>query len=151
MDPTQHYIENTVRPGEPFSDPIHVIDDKVDVWNELWQRHNKISTPVPDGVVWDSLAVPSCDDIRGLLCHKSMRKAMGIDDLALRLVSRLSDDCLTAFGEFICCVERLRLWPPLLHLLVRVPKPTGVHRLLALLHDLIRRPLAAEWESLRVT
>ena len=24
-------------------------------------------------------------------------------------------------------------------------------RLLALLHDLIRRPLAAEWESLRVT
>ena len=36
----------------------------------------------------------------------------------------------------------------------RVPKPTGGHRLIALLHDLaklwgvIRRPLAAEWERL---
>ena len=38
--------------------------------------------------------------------------------------------------------------------LVRVPKPTGGHRLIALRHDLaklwvvIRRPLAAEWECL---
>ena len=101
---------------------------------ELWQRHDKMSTPVPDGVVWDSLAVPSCDDIRGPLCHKSMRKATGIDDLPLRVVSRLSDDCLAALGEFIGCIERPRLWPPLLHVLVRVPKPTRGHRLIALLH-----------------
>ena len=101
-----------------------------------------------------TLVVPSCHDIRGLLYHKSMRKATGIDDLPLRLVSRLSDDCLTALGEFIGCIERLRLWLPLLHVLVRVPKPTGGHRLIALLHDLaelwgvIRRPPAAEWECL---
>ena len=66
-DPALHRKHGSTR--RAFSDPIHVIDDKVDVWNELWQRHNKISTPVPDGVVWDSLAVLSCDDIRGLLCH----------------------------------------------------------------------------------
>ena len=36
---TQHYIENTVRQGETFfSDPIHIIDDEMEVWNELWQR-----------------------------------------------------------------------------------------------------------------
>ena len=135
---TQHCIENTVRHGETCSDPIHIIDVEMDVWNELWQRHDKISTPVLDGVVWDSLAVPSCGDIRGLLCHKSMRKATGIDDLPLRLVSRLSDDCLTAFGEFIGCIERLRLWPQPLHVLVRVPKPIGGHRLIALHHDLAK-------------
>ena len=99
VDRTQHCIENTVRQGEALSDPIHIIDDEMEVWNELWQRHDQISTPVPDGVVWDSLAVPSCHDIRGLLCHKSMRKATGIDDLLLRLVSRLSDDCLHRFGR----------------------------------------------------
>ena len=154
VDRTQHCIENTVRQGETSTDPIHIIDDEMDIWNELWQRHDKMSTPIPDGVVCDSLAVPSCDDIRGLLCHKSMRKATGIDDLPSRLVSRMSDDCLTALGEFIDCIERLRLWPPLLHVLVRVPKPTGGHRLIALLHDLaklwcvIRQHLAAEWECL---
>ena len=42
----------------PFSDPTHIIDDEMDVWSELWQRHDKISAPVPDGAVWDSLAVP---------------------------------------------------------------------------------------------
>ena len=52
-----------VRQGETFSDPTHIIDDEMDVWNELWQRHDKISTPVLDGVVWDSLAVSSCHDI----------------------------------------------------------------------------------------
>ena len=105
---------------------------------------------------WDSMAVPSCNDIRVLLCHKSTRKATGIDDFPLRLVSRLSCECFTAFREFIGCVEKLRLWPPLLHVLVRVPKPTGGHRLIALLHGLvklwegvIRRPLAAEWERLQ--
>ena len=88
--------------------------------------------------------------MRGLSCHKSMRKAMGIDDLPFRLVSRLSDECLTALGEFIGCIERLRLWPRLLHVLARLQKPSGGHRLIALLHDLvklwgvIRRPLAAE-------
>ena len=138
MERTQHCIENTVRQGETFSDPIHIIDDEMDVWNELWQRHDKMSTPVPDVVVWDSLAVPSCDGFRGLLCHKSMSKATVIDDLPLRLVSRLSDDGLAASGEFIGCIERLRLWPPLLHVLVRVPKPTGGHRLIALLHDLAK-------------
>ena len=104
VDQTQHCIENTDRQGETLSDPTHIIDDEMDVWNELWQRHDEISTPVPDGVVWDSLAVPSCDEIRGLLCHKSMRKATGIDDFPLRLVSRLSDDFLTALGEFVGCI-----------------------------------------------
>ena len=69
VDVAQHCIENTVRQGETFSNPMHIIDDEMDVWNELWQRHGKISAPVPDGVVWDSLAVPSCDDIGGLLGH----------------------------------------------------------------------------------
>ena len=50
-----------------------------------------------------------------------MWKATEIDDLPLRWVSRLSDDCFTALGEFLGCIERLRLWPPLLHVLVRVP------------------------------
>ena len=71
---------------------------------------------------------------------------MGIDNFPLRMVSRLSDDCLAALGEIIGCIERLRLWPPPFHVLVRVPKPTGGHRLIALLHDhaklwgVIRRP-----------
>ena len=44
------------------------------------------------------------------------------------------------------------MWPPLIHTLVRLSKPSGGHRLIALLHDLaklwgvIRRPLVAEWE-----
>ena len=122
LDLAQHCTGNTVRQGETLSDPMHIID----------QRHDKISAPIPDGVVRDSLAVPSCDDICGLLCHKSMRKATGIDDLPLRLVSRVSDERLTALGEIIGCTERLRLWPPLL--LVwgsSTKKPTGGHRLIA--------------------
>ena len=43
VDLAQHCIENMVRQGETFSDPVHIIDDEMDVWNELWQRHDKIS------------------------------------------------------------------------------------------------------------
>ena len=76
MDLAQHRIENTIRQGVVFSNPIHIIDDGMHVWSELWQRHDKMPAPIPDGVVWDSLAVPSCDDIRGLLCHKSRGEAI---------------------------------------------------------------------------
>ena len=83
-----------------------------------------------------------------------MRKATGIADLPLRVVSRLSDECLTALGKFIGCMESLRMWPPLIHIQIRLPKPSGGHRLNALMHDLAklwgvnRRPTVAEWERL---
>ena len=129
---------------------LHIVDDEKGVWSELLQRHDQKHSPDVDGVIWDSLAAPSCDDIRAMLCHKSMRKATGIADLPLRVVSRLSDDCLMALGKFISYMESLRVWPLLIHTLVRLPKPSGGHRLIALLHDLaklwgvIRRPLVAE-------
>ena len=53
------WVENTIRQGVVFFDPIDIIDDEMHVWNELWQRHDKIPAPVPDGVIWDSLAAPS--------------------------------------------------------------------------------------------
>ena len=154
VDLAQHRIEATLRQGVAYPDPMHIVDDETIAWNELWQRHDQMPAPVPARVVWDSLAAPTCDEIRSLLCHKSMRKATGIVDLPLRYVARLSDECLAILGMFIGCMAKLRLWPPLLHILARLPKPSGGHRLVALLHELAKlwgvicQDLAAEWQRL---
>eukprot|EP00959_Pyramimonas_sp_CCMP1952_P034658 726408-Pyramimonas_sp.AAC.1 len=121
----------------------------------IWSMHDAPATKLPsDAADWCELPTLEIADLKTAVLQFPWATGIGQFSFAPRSLIFLSDVGLEVLAQLFMRCEKLLFWPSsrTLTQLVRLPKPSGVCRLIALLNTLLRvwgrarRPIASAWE-----
>ena len=137
---------------EPLWDQA-AVDKEAEEWAALWQENCDYDIPWPQDI--PSLPPLTAQKIRDAAKSFPPDTGVGVDNIAPRALTRLSDEALQSLADILNALERHGTWTAAMGpiLVVLLPKTDGGHRPIGLLPTSIRVWMraraehATEWEA----
>ena len=138
---TQLKAEVEVAPSRGTCQPTELADAELQQWTAIWTHHGLGAASLPPGSEsWPELDPITVDQLRKTLFAFPVNSAVGQTGLHPRQLQHLSDQAMLTLSLLFTACEQQLGWPPdrLATILVRLPKPDGGARLIALMSTLAR-------------